>query len=98
VIRVALPLHLRNLARVDGEVKLDVAGAPTARALIDALEAGYPALRGTVRDHATQQRRPYVRFFACGRDLSHDPLDTPLPDAVAAGVEPFVILGALSGG
>jgi hypothetical protein len=98
MIRVALPPHLRNLAKVSGEVCLDVAGPVTQRALLDALEARYPALRGTVRDHGTLRRRAYVRFFACGEDLSHEPPDAALPDAVAAGREPFRILGALAGG
>ena len=98
MIRVALPAHLRTLARVDGELKLDVAGAVTQRSVLDALEACYPMLRGTIRDRATQKRRAFVRFFACGEDLSHEPSDAPLPDAVATGAEPFVILGAMAGG
>jgi hypothetical protein len=98
VIRVLLPVHLRTLARVPGELKLEVDGPPTQRSVLDALEARYPMLRGTMRDHATQQRRAFVRFFACGEDLSHEPPDAPLPEAVAAGVEPFVVLGALAGG
>jgi hypothetical protein len=98
VIRVVLPLHLRRLAQVDGELRLDVEGPATQRALLDALEARHPALRGTIRDHGTQRRRPYVRFFACGRDLSHEPADATLPEAVASGAEPFVVLGALAGG
>jgi hypothetical protein len=98
VIRVVLPLHLRRLAQLDGELRLDVAGPATQRALLDALEARHPTLRGTIRDHATQRRRAYVRFFACGRDLSHEPADAPLPEAVANGAEPFVVLGALAGG
>jgi hypothetical protein len=99
VIRVVLPLHLRRLAKLDGgELRLDVAGAPTQTAVLDALEALHPALRGTIRDHATKKRRAYVRFFACGKDLSHEPLDAPLPEAVATGAEPFVVLGALAGG
>jgi rRNA-processing protein FCF1 len=98
VIRVVLPLHLRRLAQVDGELRLDVARPATPRSVLDALEALHPALRGTIRDHATQRRRAYVRFFACGRDLSHEPADTPLPEAVASGTEPFVVLGALAGG
>jgi hypothetical protein len=98
LIRVALPLHLRTLARVDGEVKLDVSGEATQRAVLDALESRYPMLRGTIRDQITQRRRAFVRFFACGKDLSHEPPDAPLPDAVAAGAEPFVVLGALAGG
>ena len=98
MIRVVLPLHLRRLAQVDGELKLDVEGPATQRALLDALEARHPTLRGTMRDHITRRRRAYVRFFACGRDLSHEPADAPLPDAVASGAEPFVVLGALAGG
>ena len=98
MIRVILPAHLRTLARVNGAVELQVDGAVTQGSVLDALEAQYPALRGTVRDHATQRRRPLVRFFACEQDLSHDPPDTPLPDAVASGKEPFVILGAIAGG
>jgi molybdopterin converting factor small subunit len=98
MIRVELPAHLRNLARVSGEVQLDVAGPVTQRAVIDALEARYPALRGTIRDQVTQQRRPFVRFFACEEDLSHDPPDAPLPAAVASGAEPFLIVGAIAGG
>ena len=98
MIRVVLPLHLRRLAQVDGELKLDVEGPATQRALLDALEARHPTLRGTMRDHITRRRRAYVRFFACGRDLSHEPADAPLPDAVASGAEPFVVLGAMSGG
>jgi hypothetical protein len=98
VIRVVLPLHLRNLAQVAGEVRLELPGPATQRAVLDALEARYPMLRGTVRDHATQRRRAFVRFFACKQDLSNDAPDAPLPEAVAAGQEPFVILGALAGG
>jgi molybdopterin converting factor small subunit len=98
MIRVELPAHLRNLARVSGEVQLDVAGPVTQRAVIDALEARYPALRGTIRDQVTQQRRPFVRFFACEEDLSHEPPDAPLPPAVASGAEPFLIVGAIAGG
>jgi sulfur-carrier protein len=98
MIRVVLPVHLRILARVDGEVKLEVQGPATQRSVLDALEARYPALRGTIRDHITQQRRPYVRFFACEEDLSHESPDAPLPDEVAAGVEPFLIVGAMAGG
>ena len=98
MIRVVLPAHLRTLARVDGEVKLEVEGQATQRSVLDALEARYPMLRGTIRDHVTQQRRPFVRFFACEEDLSHEPPDTPLPDAVAAGAEPFLIVGAIAGG
>ncbi|HEY8154113.1 MAG TPA: MoaD/ThiS family protein [Myxococcota bacterium] len=98
MIRVALPEHLRTLARIQGEVRLEVAGPATQRSLLDALEAGYPMLRGTIRDHVTQRRRAYVRFFACHQDLSNDLPDAPLPDAVAAGAEPFRILGAVAGG
>ena len=98
MIRVVLPAHLRTLAGVGGEVKLDVGGSVTLRAVLDALEASYPMLRGTIRDHVTQQRRPFLRFFACEQDLSHEVPDTPLPDAVVAGTEPFVILGAMAGG
>ena len=93
-----LPAHLRTLARVEGEVKLDVQGAVTQRSVLDALEACYPMLRGTLRDHVTQQRRPFVRFFACEEDLSHEPPDAPLPDAVATGTEPFLVVGAIAGG
>ena len=98
MIRVTLPAHLRKLAQVDGEVTLEVEGQVTQRTVLDALEARYPMLRGTVRDHVTQQRRAFVRFFACGRDLSHAPPDEPLPDAVTTGVEPFLIVGAMAGG
>jgi len=98
VIRVVLPLHLRRLAQVNGELRLDVPPPATQRTVLDALEARHPALRGTIRDHATQRRRAYVRFFACGRDLSHEAADAPLPEAVASGSEPFVVLGALAGG
>jgi hypothetical protein len=98
MIRVVLPPHLRTLARVEGEVQLDVEGPVTQRAVIDALETRYPMLQGTVRDHATRRRRGYVRFFACAQDLSHQPPDAPLPEAVAAGSEPFYIIGALAGG
>jgi len=98
MIRVVLPAHLRTLARVDREVKLDVPGPATQRSVLDALEAAYPMLRGTIRDHVTQQRRPFLRFFACEQDLSHESPDTPLPDAVAEGVEPYLIVGAMAGG
>jgi len=98
MIRVVLPYHLRNLARVDGEVHLRVDGEPTQRAVLDALEGEYPVLRGTIRDQVTQQRRAFVRFFACEQDLSHEPPDTPLPEAVAKGTEPFLIVGAMAGG
>jgi sulfur-carrier protein len=98
MIRVVLPAHLRTLARVDGEVQLHVEDPVTQRSVLDALEARYPMLQGTIRDHVTQRRRPFVRFFACQQDLSHEPPDAPLPDAVAAGSEPFLIVGALAGG
>jgi sulfur-carrier protein len=98
MIRVVLPAHLRTLARVDGEVKLEVEGQATQRSVLDALEARYPMLRGTIRDHVAQQRRPFVRFFACGEDLSHESQDAPLADAVATGAEPFFIVGAMAGG
>ncbi len=98
MIRVVLPPHLRTLAHVRGEVMLDVPGRVTRGSVLDALEAKYPMLRGTIRDHVTQQRRPFLRFFACERDLSHEPPDAPLPDAVVQGTEPFVILGAIAGG
>jgi len=98
MIRVVLPPHLRNLAQVGGEVQLEVQGKATPRSVLDALEARYPVLRGTIRDQTTQQRRALVRFFACEQDLSLDPPDTPLPDAVATGNEPFLIIGAMAGG
>ncbi len=98
MIRVVLPAHLRTLARTAGEVQLDVQGAATQRAVLDALEARYPMLSGTLRDHVTQQRRPFVRFFACEQDLSHEPPDALLPDAVASGEEPFLVVGAIAGG
>jgi hypothetical protein len=98
MIRVVLPAHLRTLANVDGDVTLDIEGKATQRSVLDALEARYPTLRGTIRDQATQQRRPYVRFFACEQDLSHETPDTPLPDAVASGAEPFLVIGAIAGG
>jgi hypothetical protein len=98
MIRVVLPAHLRTLARVDGEVQLQVEGPATLRSVLDALEANYPVVRGTIRDHATQRRRPFVRFFACEQDLSHEPPDAPLPAAVATGVEPFLVVGAMAGG
>jgi sulfur-carrier protein len=98
MIRVTLPAHLRKLARVDGEVKLDVEGQVTQRSVLDALEARYPMLRGTIRDQVTQRRRAFVRFFACAEDLSHEPPDAPLPEAVATGAEPFMIVGAIAGG
>jgi sulfur-carrier protein len=93
-----LPAHLRTLARVNGEVELEVEGRATQRSVLDALEARYPMLRGTVRDHITQQRRPFVRFFACGEDLSHESEDAPLPEAVATGAEPLLVVGAIAGG
>jgi len=98
MIRVVLPAHLRTLARVGGEVQLEVAGPTTQRAVLDALEARYPALRGAIRDHVTQERRPFLRFFACQEDVSHQPPDAPLPSAVASGAEPFLIVGAIAGG
>ena len=98
MIRVVLPFHLRNLARVDGEVELEVASPVTVRAVLDALEARYPVLRGTIRDHGTLKRRPFVRFFACKEDLSLEPPETVLPDAVVNGAEPFLIVGAMAGG
>ena len=98
MIRVVLPAHLRTLARVDGEVTLEVAPQPTQRAVLDALEARFPVLRGTMRDHTTLRRRPFIRFFACEQDLSHDAPDTLLPAAVASGAEPFFVVGAIAGG
>ncbi len=98
MIRVVLPAHLRKLAQVDSEVKLHVEGQATQRSVLDALEAHYPMLRGTIRDHVTQQRRAFVRFFACEQDLSHELPDAPLPDAVVMGTEPFLIVGAMAGG
>ncbi len=98
MIRVVLPAHLRTLAHIDGEVKLDVEGPVTRRAVLDALEACYPMLRGTIRDHITQERRPFLRFFACEQDLSHEPPDALLPDAVTTGTEPFLVVGAMAGG
>ena len=98
MIRVVLPPHLRNLAKVTGEVELEVQGKPTSQSVLDALEARFPVLRGTIRDQTTQQRRALVRFFACEQDLSLDPPDTPLPEAVATGSEPFLIIGAIAGG
>jgi len=98
MIRVTLPPHLRKLAHVDGEVELGVEGQVTQRTVLDALEARYPMLQGTIRDHVTQKRRAFVRFFACGEDLSHELPDAPLPDAVAKGTEPFMIVGAIAGG
>lgn len=98
MIRIVLPAHLRTLARVSGEVTLDVEGPVTQRAVLDALEARYPVLRGTVRDHGSLKRRPFIRFFACGEDLSLESPDAPLPDAVAVGKEPFRVVGAMAGG
>ena len=98
MIRVILPTHLRTLAHVDGEVQLDIQGQATQRSVLDALEACYPVLRGTIRDHVTHQRRAFVRFFACELDLSHEPPDAPLPEAVATGAEPLMVVGAMAGG
>ena len=98
MIRLVLPAHLRTLARVNGEVEISVEGAVTQRSVLDALEATYPTLRGTIRDQVTKQRRPYVRFFACEEDLSHQPPDTPLPEAVVTGAEPLLVVGAMAGG
>jgi hypothetical protein len=98
MIRVVLPHHLRTLARVRGDVELEVAGPVTVRSVLDALEVRYPMLRGTIRDHVTLERRPFLRFFACAQDLTHEPPDAPLPDAVATGAEPFYIIGAIAGG
>ena len=98
MIRVVLPPHLRGLARISAEIKLEINGAPTQRAVLDALEASYPMLRGTIRDHVTQQRRPFLRFFACEEDLSHESPDAPLPEAVVSGKEPLLIVGAIAGG
>jgi sulfur-carrier protein len=98
MIRVVLPPHLRILARVEGDVELQVEGPVTQRTVLDALESRYPVLRGTIRDHVTQQRRAFLRFFACEQDLSHDPPDAPLPDAVARGEEPLYVIGAIAGG
>ncbi|MGE5219924.1 MAG: MoaD/ThiS family protein [Chloroflexota bacterium] len=98
MIRVALPAHLRKLAHVEGEVTLEVGGVVTQRSVLDALEARYPMLRGTIRDHVTQRRRAFVRYFACGEDISHRPSDEPLSAAVASGAEPFMVVGAIAGG
>ena len=98
MIRVVLPHHLRTLARVGDEIQLDVNGRATLQSVLDAIEAKYPMLRGTIRDHVTQKRRPFVRFFACEEDMSHDPLDTALPEAVVKGAEQFFIMGAIAGG
>lgn len=97
-VRVELPYHLRNLARLQGEVVLELRGEPTRRALLDALEAEHPVLRGTIRDHATGERRPFLRYFACARDVSFEPPDALLPEAVVSGAEPFLVVGSLSGG
>lgn len=98
MIRVVLPPHLRTLARVKGKVEIQIEGPVTQASILDALETRYPMLRGTIRDHTTQKRRAFIRFFACGEDLSHQSPDTPLPDAVASGTEPFLIVGAMAGG
>lgn len=98
MIRVILPMHLRTLARVDGEVNLEIEGRATLRSILDALEARYPMLRGTIRDHVTQERRPFLRFFACQEDLSHESLDIPLPEQVTSGKEPLLVIGAVAGG
>ncbi len=98
MVRVVLPEHLRRLARVDRELRLDVAAPVTRHAVLDALETAFPMLQGTLRDHVTRRRRPFVRFFACGEDLTHEPADAPLPEAVARGEEPFLVVGAMAGG
>jgi sulfur-carrier protein len=98
MIRVELPAHLRTLAKVNGEVLVEIEGPATQRAVLDALEANYPVLRGTIRDHESNKRRPFLRFFACEQDLSHELPDTPLPEAVANGAEPFLVIGAMAGG
>jgi sulfur-carrier protein len=98
MIRVILPVHLRNLAHVGDEVELELSGPPTLSAVLDALEAGYPVLRGTIRGHGNGKRRPFIRFFACEQDLSHEPPDTPLPEPVVRGAEPFLVVGATAGG
>ncbi len=98
MIRVVLPYHLRNLAQSGAEVLVEVEGPVTTRAVLDALEARFPVLQGTIRDHLTKERRPFLRYFACKEDLSHEPPDAPLPDAVASGEEPFIVLGAIAGG
>jgi molybdopterin synthase sulfur carrier subunit len=98
MIRVVLPAHLRTLARVAEQVEVEVAGPPTQRSVLDALEARYPMLRGAIRDHVTLKRRPFIRFYACEQDLSHEPLDAPLPEAVAGGIEPYLVVGAMAGG
>jgi sulfur-carrier protein len=98
MIRIVLPHHLRTLARVGDEIRVDLNGSPTVSAVLDAIENKYPMLRGTIRDHGTLKRRPLVRFFACGEDISHEPIDSPLPDAIVKGMEPFFIMGAIAGG
>jgi hypothetical protein len=98
MIRVVLPPHLRGLAHVSGELQVEIAGAVTQRSVVDAIEATYPMLRGTIRDHVTQERRPFLRFFACEEDLSHESIDAPLPEAVVTGKEPLLIVGAIAGG
>jgi hypothetical protein len=98
MIRVVLPFHLRNLAQVGSELTLEVNGQVTQRSVLDALEERYPMLRGTIRDHVTKERRPFLRFFACEQDFSHESPDAPLPDAIASGAEPFIVLGAIAGG
>ena len=98
MVRILLPPHLRTLAQADGEVKLTIAGRATQRSVLDALEARYPMLKGTIRDQVTQQRRPFLRFFACEEDITHEPADSPLPDAVVSGAEPLIIVGAIAGG
>jgi sulfur-carrier protein len=98
MIRVVLPFHLRNLAQVGSELTLEINGQVTQRSVLDALEERYPMLRGTIRDHVTKERRPFLRFFACEQDLSHESPDAPLPDAIASGAEPFIVLGAIAGG
>ena len=98
MIRVVLPAHLRTLAHAGGEVELEVEGQATQRSVLDALEARYPMLQGTIRDHVTQERRPFIRFFACAEDISHELPDSPLPEAVASGVEPLIVVGAIAGG
>jgi sulfur-carrier protein len=98
MIRIVLPHHLRTLAKVQDEVHVDLNGSATVKTILDALEGKYPMLRGTMRDHVTKQRRPLVRFFACGEDMSHEPPETPLPDQIASGAEPFFIIGAIAGG
>jgi sulfur-carrier protein len=98
MVRIILPQHLRTLSQTGAEVQIEVRGSVTLRAVLEAIEAQYPMLRGTIRDHGSQQRRPFLRFFACGEDLSHEPPDTALPEAVASGVEPFLIVGAIAGG